>query len=530
MTLEPAANPAARLLFRYIGGDEWNEYRAILAVFADTFFSDFDAGEVRERLDGRVLLAEEVVGDRLESLRKWGNLEASTDVGRPSSIDDYYRKRHRYLMTPAGQQVHNLVEGMLASADELADPQVGRMRELHRSLATLADHAPGDFADLATEDATELVRSVFDTHERFTAELTRFFRHLDQWQNRYDLGPDDVRRLAEVIVGYISERLDEVERMRRPIARSLAVIVPRLNGLLAKVDRGLAGRMTQAGLDDGFSVQRVRGIAIDDWRLLSIWFEDAPQRPSRLTQLTEKALAAVRTLTTNLSRLSRHGSGMSSRRGDFLRLAIFFDAASDQSRAHEIAAAALGLGSCRHAGFVSADVDDPAPTSTPWADAPAAAVPVSLRKRGERTVGGIITPIPDRSPQRRALSEQVKRERVEQSAAAAQLLAAADGEGRLDGAMLSASAFVLLRDLISAAAPRSVDANGTRSAHGTDLRCELRRDPARRTEVSCPHGRLTMHDVVVAVFAVAPTEAMGADSGACGGEPGLDARRAEAAA
>ena len=236
-------------------------------------------------------------------------------------------------MTPAGQQVHNLVEGMLASADELADPQVGRMRELHRSLATLAEYAPGDYADLATEDATELVRSVFDAHERFTAELTRFFRHLDQWQNRYDLGPDDVRRLAEVIVGYISERLDEVDRMRRPIARSLEVIVPRLNGLLAKVDSGLAGRMTQAGLDGGFSVQRVRGIARDDWRLLSIWFEDAPQRPARLTQLTEKALAAVRTLTTNLSRLSRHGIGMSSRRIDFLRLAGFFDAAPDQSRA-----------------------------------------------------------------------------------------------------------------------------------------------------------------------------------------------------
>ena len=39
-----------RLLFRYITGDEWEQYRPIMAVFAGTFFSDFTTDEVQQRL------------------------------------------------------------------------------------------------------------------------------------------------------------------------------------------------------------------------------------------------------------------------------------------------------------------------------------------------------------------------------------------------------------------------------------------------------------------------------------------------
>ena len=36
----------ARQLFRYLGGEEWQEYRVILSVFADTFFSEFSPADV----------------------------------------------------------------------------------------------------------------------------------------------------------------------------------------------------------------------------------------------------------------------------------------------------------------------------------------------------------------------------------------------------------------------------------------------------------------------------------------------------
>jgi len=492
----------ARLLFRYLDGEAWVEYRAILAVFADTYYSDFGPAEVHASLRDTHLaerLSLDTVQDRLESLRGWGNLEASTDVGRPSSIDDYYRRRHRYLITPAGQQVFDLVERVLASADQVADPQAGRLSDLHRGLQLLADHASTDFGDLAADDATAAVRAVFENHERFVDEITGFFRQLAQWQSRYDLSPEEVQLLAGVIVGYVDERLNEIERMRAPIERCLETIAPRLDALLGSIDTGLAGRVSEAGLADDFDVRRVRGSDAEHWQHLCGWFMDAPGRPARLTQLIEQALAAVRTLTANLSRLSRLGALTTSRRADFLRLAAFVDAAPHLSSAHDIFAAALGLGSCRHAGLLAADADDPVPTTTAWSDAPRAVVPISLRERGDRVQRGWPTPMRDRREAQQVMRERLERQRVEQASVAAELLSSVDAAGNVDGAELSASAFALLRDLIGTAGHQAPDVTGVRVAHAWGLRCEMRRTPHRSAVVHSPQGCMTMHGITVGI-------------------------------
>lgn len=487
-----------RHLFRYLGGEEWADYRAILAVFADTFFTEFSPEEVQARLVGSDLSAG-VVQDRLESLRQWGNLTVSTDAGNPTSLEDYNRRRHRYLITSAGQQVFDLTERLLAGIDEVADPQAGRLNDLAARLQMLADHASNGFGDLSTEEATAAVRAVFDTHERFAEELTGFFRQLAQWQSRYDLSADEVQLLATVIVGYVSEQLAQIERLQRPIARSLQQVMGHLDRLLPRVDAGLAERVGEAGLADKFSARRIRGSERDDWRLLSGWFSDGPGHPARLSQHTNQALAAVRTLTANLSRLSRLGAATTSRRADFLRLAVFLDAAATSGEAHDLAAAAFGLGSCRKAGTLAADADDPAPTTTPWANAPRASVPVSLRERGERTQRGSTTPMRDRSSEQRAISERLDRERIERQAAARELLSGADGAGRIDGAVLSSAAFGLLRELISLCGHLAADGTGTRAASAAGLRCELRRDELAETVVRCPQGRLLMHGLTISV-------------------------------
>ena len=133
-------NPAnrARKLFRYLIGDEWEDYRSIMSVFAGTFFAEFTPEDVAARLHaGGHLLDAAVVGDRLESLKNWGNLTVSSSVGNPTNLADYYRRRSRYLITRAGQEVHGLVEGVLGRVDELRDVSTGRLRSLLDALVDM---------------------------------------------------------------------------------------------------------------------------------------------------------------------------------------------------------------------------------------------------------------------------------------------------------------------------------------------------------------------------------------------------------
>lgn len=499
----------ARMLFRYLAVPDWRDYRTILGVFAGTFFAEFSPEEVAAEpavVDGGIDPA--VVPDRLESLRGWGNLTVSSSVGNPSSLEDYYRRRNRYLITRAGQEVFQIAEGVLSAVDELADVQAGRLRGLDRALRELGEHAAEDFEGASAEDLADKVRAVFDTQALFTTELTQFFADLNQWQSRYDLDADEVQLFAGVLVSYVSEQLAEMERMARPIARRLKSILPRLPVLLdaLRAGPGLATRVDDAGLAGSVAVRHLPGSAARDWEHLAEWFVAPAGGASRLDQLTRQAVAAVRTLTANVTRLSRSGLGATSRRSDFLRLARFFDRAATADDAHQIAAAAFGLGSCRRLGTLSADADDPEPSTTAWRDASKAVVPVSLRERGDITQRGRPTPLRDRRRERELMQRDRELRRVSREATAAELLSCADPRGCIDGAEMSVASFLMLRELISQSG-HSGDAQAeVRTATESGVRCMVQRVEGASTAVKCPEGRLVLHGLAVSVTAVGESE------------------------
>ena len=490
----------SRQLFRYLAGEEWREYRAILRVFVGTSFAEFTPDEVAAEVAAD-RIAQAVIEDRLESLRRWGNLAVSSSVGNPSSLEDYYRRRNRYLITRAGQEVFDLVEGVLERSDEIGDVQAGRLRQLHRALTELAEVAEAGFDHAPGDDLAGAVRSIFDLHDQFANELTRFFAQLNQWQSRYDLEEDEIQFFASVLVDYVSEQLTEIERMIRPVARALERLRPHIGDLLPALRSGLATRVEQAGLKEHVAVRRAPGTELAHWEHLAVWYVASDGRNARLDHLARQALAAVRTLTANVSRLSRLGLGAVSRRADFVRLAGFFNRAATDDETHRIAAAAFGLGSCRHVGTLSSDADDPVATTTPWQDAPRAVVPMALRERGETNQRGSATPIRDRRKERRHLEQRRLRERVSRDVAAAELLACAGAGGSIHGARLSAPAFVLLRDLIGRSGYRRRHGTQVRASTEAGIRCEVRRVADAQTAVACPEGRLLLWDLVVTVTA-----------------------------
>ena len=119
----------------------------------------------------------------------------SSSIGQPSNLADYYRRRNRYLITRAGQEVYGLVEGVLSRVDEVRDISTGRLRAL---LASLSELASIDLDVVGDERISDLVRAVFDAHTTFADEITQFSASINQWQSRYDLDPDEFRFFAEV--------------------------------------------------------------------------------------------------------------------------------------------------------------------------------------------------------------------------------------------------------------------------------------------------------------------------------------------
>ena len=398
---------------------------------------------------------------------------------------------------------------MLAQVDEVRDVSLGRLDVLTAALEALLrlDAATTDPAALA-----DAVRAVFDPHRAFSAEITQFFAAINQWQARYDLDETEFAFFSEVLVGYVGERLESLERRARPIAALLDQLAPRIPLLVERARDGLAARVSEAGLSD-VRVRAAHGSQADDWDNLIAWFRGRPGSPSRVATLGRDAVNAVRTLTQNLTRLSRSGLGGSSRRADYLRLATWFDEANHDRPGElpHLAAAALGLFPCRHLGAVPGDDADPVPTSTSWWDAPPAPVPVSLRERGDATSRGRSAQVVDRSQQRAHLLARRRVEEARDAAARTELIAATSAAGTLPdgtlpdgnlpaGVVLTAAGLRALQKVLAAAVAAMGPTRPTGEAASGGLRCVVRRRPGEDLAVATPNGTFVLHGLAVTVL------------------------------
>ena len=485
-------------LFRYLTSTEASEYHTILNVFAGAFFSELTAEDVATALEGAPI-DPDVVPARLRSLAEWGNLTTSSSVQECITIEDYQRRHGRYLLTGAGLQVLRLVEQFFAEAETVAEVRLGRLRHLASALGRVTAIVE---AGIPAESVTELgdgILEIFDSYLRFKEELERFFAQINEWQSHYDLTPQQVRDFAQVLTGYILDRIDEITQATEPVATELARILPQLPEVLPRLPSGLGHHNAEGS--SAFTVSDAPGSVADHWdRLAGLFAPAAGSRRSQLDDYLSKAAAAADALLDNVIRLSRGTVG--SKRADLLRLATFFHNAESDDQAHDIATAALGLGSCRSLTFPVDPDAEPEPTpNTRWEEAPAAAVPISLRTRGEIGPKGLPTPIPDRRAAIQAIKDRREQQLRRRRRAASDLLEAADSNGSIDGAHISADALELLCDLVASArnSTRRAGPTPTRRTIGEGLQCTLQSAAATTTTVDSDQGTLTFEGLDVSV-------------------------------
>jgi uncharacterized protein (TIGR02677 family) len=244
---------------------------------------------------------------------------------------------------------------------------------------------------------------------------------------------------------------------------------------------------------------------VEDWENLSAWFRGRPGAPSRVATLGRDAVNAVRTLTQNLTRLSRSGVGGSSRRADYLLLARSFDDAGRDSPADlpRLAAAAFGLFPCRHLGAAAGDDTDPVASSTSWWDAPPAQVPVSLRERADTTNRGRSGQVQDRSMQRELLLARRRADEERGTAARWELLAAAGSDGGLLAeTVLPERALAALQRLLGPAVAAMGPGRAKGETEADGLRCVVERRPGESTTLRTPAGSLRLLDLTVTISGV----------------------------
>lgn len=482
---------------RYAVNEEAAQYVAIMRIFTlglSGLLSDQSAAEVEAGLaEQGIELDIDTVDARLSYLVEHGNLARSPRETEARSLSDYLRNRARYQLTQRGELVHRQVEELLGyseSAREVSSEMLGGILSGLTTLDGYDEHA------LAAADPDQLAReigTVFAQFDQLVHSTREFYTYLTQVLSRYDLDRGEFQAFKTALLDYLQRFVDDISRHMPQIADVLGRLAPRVPLLCERANSG------QRLLDlEGRQARRGPGLSPADWQGLRAWFTGDGGRGSDADGVRGLATEAMRSLLVNLRRIAMSSEREHGRYADLVRLARWFDSASDD-QSHALWANAFGLYSCRHLGFLADDDERPVPPTTSWWEAPAAEVPVTLRRQGTRRVSG-------RSGRREDFAA-VKAARLAERQRAEERRLEAYAEitrhtGRLDRIRLSDAGREALLDLYAAclADGPSSTASGEHEAliPGAAACLVVATSPGRGTLVTSPSGRLrlvgrTMH-------------------------------------
>lgn len=445
----PVDGDDARVALSYLLYGEVDDYIALMDVLEASVTDQSPVECARAAGEAGYVLSVDVVEDRLESLRRWGAVHATTDTSRARRASDLLHRNWRYSATAVGRQVHRFYRTVLAGTPTVREIPLAGLNRIVRALEALRNESAADSA--------ELVGTVFVNHDDLDSALVGAEDSLAGLADRYDLDDAATTELRSLLVDYATRVAAELEDGAATAAHLLDALRPRYAEL---ANAAVEASDAQALIERGALVAS-RGGRVADWEGLAAWFDPSTGRAARFSMRLVRALPGMH---TNLRRLHT-SAGAATSRSRALRLAA---ACGHPDLGPAIALAALGDHPWRK---LHGDADDADLTRVPsWANGPSAPVHELLALTGRGGARGRVPAARDDSDARAAV-EAARAQRVaDHASAVAEVLAAAPATA------LSAQAAAVALAALQAAARRGV-LGGRRVAERDGLACTIVASP-----------------------------------------------------
>lgn len=484
---------------RYAVNDEAATYLAIMRLFTggmSGFLSDQSADEITDRLTDQGIDADrDTIDQRLSYLVEHGNLARSPRETEARSVREYLANRARYQLTARGELVHRQVEELLSHTEGAHEVSSEMLPGILHGLEGLSRLVANGLDAADPRDVAGRITTLFAQFEVLVSSTRQFYAYLTQVLTRFDLGRDEFVMFKTALIDYLQRFVDEVSRHMPQVADMLTTLEPAVADLCARA--GADNRLVGV---DGVAAARATGLDPGDWESLHRWFVGSPGRRSDADNVRALATDAMRSLLTNLRRLSAGADRQQSRYGDLLRLARWFDGADDAT-AHDLWASVVGLYPARHLSFSADPEGDPAPSTRSWWDSGAAEVPVGLRIHGERKAGGRASARADFSAAKRERLAEREEQRRRRLAAASELASVAGSlhDVRIGDDARAAFLEMYTDALAQRGRPLTPDAGarGCLRVDGLTLDLDVRVSPGSSVRLRTPSGTLRLTDLAM---------------------------------
>jgi uncharacterized protein (TIGR02677 family) len=419
MSQEPQAKP-----FAHLDAPNAGLYRRVMGVFVAAKRSflvhlrpEGLAASLGEAGGPQVDLA--AVEAALRQLEQWRNLRADPDTSRVTTVDDFYRPRYLYQLTPEGEAAELALaayDEALGNRGELQSVALEDIRVRLRGLRQQAESPNGDPAVVHS-----LLRELSTLLDGLAANASAFMSSLQRTIDLQDVDEDAFVAYKDRLIGYLERFVGDLVVKSAEISTTLrALDQHQVDGLLK-----LAASREAADAAHDMSEEEALRAKLEAWQArwsgLRSWFVGDRAHPSQAALLRQRARAAIPSLLAAVTTLQERRTGRSDRSADFRTLARWFAEAPNDAEAHRLWRAAFGISSARHftvdGATLQAREEEPVTAATSWADAPPVVISPRLHATGRHQRRGPLPRIVDRSQARQRLEELLAAERTQTEAA-----------------------------------------------------------------------------------------------------------------
>lgn len=407
-------------LFRHISAEKAALYRTILEAFAAAkrqfqlhLRPDDVLGQAHWQQAAPPL---EEVQQAFTQLVDWGNLKAQPDTARVSTVEDFYRSRFLYQLTPGGEAVETALAAFGAALARRAELQSVALDDIQMRLAALQELAKNPEPDPAKvhealRDLTGIFTSLADNAQAFMAGLARTI-------DLHGAKTAVVVNYKERLIGYLQRFIGDLVTRSSQIAQQLIELEDADETLL---ECAAAREARDAAPDaDNTAVMAERLAAWRErWSGLRRWFLSDGRGQAQAELLRARARSAIPQLLSAVGAINERRAGRSDRSADYRVLARWFAEAPDDASANRLWRTAFALAPARHLALAQADADVPA--ATPWADAPPLEIHPRLRETGRTASRGTPQKVRNRDAERAELAKRLAAEAAQTRAARARL-------------------------------------------------------------------------------------------------------------
>ncbi|WP_437580682.1 TIGR02677 family protein [Sorangium sp. So ce887] len=499
------AFPSRLPVFTYLTVENAALYRAIMRSFVEArerFVLHLRPADVLRAVRENGLDAT-AVDAALQQLCAWGDLQSHLDTADVATVEEFYRPRFLYQLTPQGEAVERAVSvyvEALAQRGELQAAALGDIRTLLESVAQMLSRPELD--DSAVHLALSALRARFD---ELTSQAQAFMGSLQRSIDLHGAG-------VASFLAYKQRLIDYLERFVGQLVIATADIAELLGHVDAAAARRLAesaGRREIADALDGEEADLRAAAARWEARIEGLrgWFIGRPGVPSQAEELRARARAAIPALLAAIASLHDRRFTRSDRAADLRTLARWFAEAPTDEDAHRLWRAAFGLASARHL-FVDPEAlaereAAPVPASRSWLDAPPLRISPRLRATGRHARPGRPNDVIDRSREKALLLAHEDEE--ERALAEARARLATGRPARLSElGELTPLAFDMLLDWLGEAL--AAGGGETTSSDGSIAISLVPTNDGRVATVETPAGTFRGPDHLLTLRALAPEE------------------------